>query len=147
MASIFVLITSRRFQNGIFRRGASQTIQVIFFQPSSSPTFFFTILTALWKSSLLVQSSPSKAIPFGMASKNHQGGQNRFPFLEYILFPFQKHLTPSSFSDISQPLGFWLSGSQVLASMRSIEPETTGSFSFCSAFLMAQLAILDDYFN
>lgn len=40
-----------------------------------------------------------------------------------MFLPFQKHLTPSSFSDISHPVGSWTVGSQFLASIRGWAPE------------------------
>ena len=56
---------------------------------------------------------------------NHFGGKNLLPFLEYITLPVQKHLTPSSFSDIIHPVGS-LSSLQVYAKRTLIHDEVDG---------------------
>ena len=51
-----------------------------------------------------MNNSPSNWL-FGQPLVKNLGKKNRLPFLEYIVVPVQKHLTPSSFSLMIQPAG------------------------------------------
>jgi len=49
-----------------------------------------------------------------------------------MVVPFQKHLTPSNFSDIYQPVGFYERGSQFRASIKPFDPVHVADYDdFC----------------
>jgi hypothetical protein len=76
---------------------------------------------------------------------NHFGGKNLLPFLEYITLPVQKHLTPSSFYDIIQPVGS-LSSLHVSAKRTLIQDEVGGP-SFDGLLSLLPLSDLSSWYD
>ena len=100
--------------------GASNTMYLTYFQSSQSCSRWIVIVTHLWNSSRPVHISPSSAM-FGIFAIHSFGALIFTPFLVNNWVPLQKHRTPSSFSDMSQPLGSCVSGSYVYASITAID--------------------------
>lgn len=110
--------------NGNFRAGASNTRYLTFYHSESIGVPFLIAEIVFENCPLPMKSSPSSWL-LGQFLVNHFGGKNLFPFLEYITLPVQKHLTPSNFYDIIQPVGS-LSSLHVYAKRTLIHEEVEG---------------------